>query len=117
VNVCEVTPEFHGFGWIGLATGGAMTEEVKAPFGLIGVGDHCQRSFRLAMLIASAQDADIDIEVVYVGIMLHDLGQTTRYNSPTVRFEVAGANAARAFVRHSSSAGLGTRPRSRSLSR
>jgi hypothetical protein len=57
--------------------------------------DHCRRSFRLAMLIAAASGA----EVVYAGVMLHDLGLTVRYHSTAVRFEVASANAARAFVR------------------
>jgi hypothetical protein len=61
--------------------------------------DHCRRSFQLAMLIAAAQQAEIDVEVVYAGVMLHDLGLTSRYHSPAVRFEVVSANAARAFVR------------------
>ncbi len=61
--------------------------------------NHCRRSFRLAMLIAAARNADIDVEVVYAGVMLHDLGLTARYHSPAVRFEVASANAAHAFVR------------------
>src|SRR6266540_3039569 len=45
---------------------------------------HCHRSFQLALLIA--------------GVMLHDLGLTPTYHAPDVRFEVASANAARAFV-------------------
>jgi hypothetical protein len=61
--------------------------------------DHCRRSFRLAMLVAAARGADIDVEVVYAGVMLHDLGLTPRYHSTAARFEVASADAARAFVR------------------
>jgi hypothetical protein len=62
------------------------------------LADHCRRSFRLAMLIATAQHGEIDVEVVYAGVMLHDLGLTARYHSPAVRFGVACANAARDFA-------------------
>lgn len=60
--------------------------------------DHCRRSFQLAMLFATAQDLQVDVEVLFAGVMLHDLGLTPDYHSPTVRFEVASANAARALV-------------------
>jgi hypothetical protein len=59
---------------------------------------HCGRSFQLALLIALAQDLQVDVEVLFTGVMLHDLGLTPRFHSSTVRFEVASANAARAFV-------------------
>jgi len=61
--------------------------------------DHCHRSFELAMLIAAAGGVDLDVEVLFAGVLLHDLGLTSRFHSPTVRFEVAGANAARDLVR------------------
>jgi hypothetical protein len=60
--------------------------------------EHCQRSFQLALLIAAAQDVDVDVEVLFAGVMLHDLGLTSLYHSSAVRFEVASANAARALV-------------------
>jgi HD domain len=60
--------------------------------------EHCRRSFQLAMLFAAARDLDVDVEVMFAGVMLHDLGLTPAYHSPTVRFEVASAGAARAFV-------------------
>jgi hypothetical protein len=59
---------------------------------------HCQRSFQLAALIAAAQGLEVDVEVLFAGVMLHDLGLTPAYHAPDVRFEVASANAARAFV-------------------
>jgi HD domain len=59
---------------------------------------HCQRSFQLALLIAAGQGRDVDVEVLFAGVMLHDLGLTPTYHAPDVRFEVASANAARAFV-------------------
>ncbi len=59
---------------------------------------HCQRSFQLALLIAAARGREIDVEVLFAGVMLHDLGLTPTYHASDVRFEVASANAARAFV-------------------
>ncbi|HEX6678851.1 MAG TPA: HD domain-containing protein, partial [Actinomycetes bacterium] len=59
---------------------------------------HCQRSFQLALLIAAARGLEVEVEVLFAGVMLHDLGLTPGYRSSTDRFEVASANAARAFV-------------------
>lgn len=59
---------------------------------------HCQRSFQLALLIAAAQGHHVDAEVLFAGVMLHDLGLTATWHAPDVRFEVASANAARALV-------------------
>jgi hypothetical protein len=60
---------------------------------------HCQRSLQLAMLIAPAQGLEVDAEVLFVGVMLHDLGLTPAFHAPDVRFEVASANAAWALAR------------------
>ena len=59
---------------------------------------HCQRSFQLALLIAAARGLQVDVEVLFAGVLLHDLGLTSTYHSATARFEVVSANAARAFV-------------------
>jgi hypothetical protein len=61
--------------------------------------DHCHRSVELAMLIVGAGSIDLDAEVLVVGILLHDLGLTSRFHSSEVRFEVASANAARDLAR------------------
>jgi hypothetical protein len=61
--------------------------------------DHCHRSLELALLIAAASGADLDVEVLHAGVLLHDLGLTPRFHSPTLRFEVASADAARDLVR------------------
>jgi HD domain len=62
--------------------------------------DHCRRSYELAVLLARAQDNPVDEEVLFAGVMLHDLGLTSRFHSSSVRFEVASANAARDFARN-----------------
>lgn len=62
------------------------------------LADHCQRSFEVAVLIAATEGISVDLEVLYAAVQLHDLGLTPQFHSPTARFEVASADAARAFV-------------------
>jgi hypothetical protein len=57
--------------------------------------DHCHRSVELASLIVTAGGIALDEEVLFVGVLLHDLGLTQRFHSSVVRFEVASANASR----------------------
>jgi len=61
--------------------------------------DHCHRSFEIAMLISTGEGIELDVEVLFAGVLLHDLGLTARFHSPNVRFEVASANTARDLVR------------------
>lgn len=61
--------------------------------------DHCRRSFARALLFAQAQNVHVDVEVLYAGVLLHDLGLTPRFHSTELRFEAASANAARDLVR------------------
>lgn len=58
---------------------------------------HCERSYRFAALLAAHDGADLDAEALYVGVLLHDLGLSTRY-AGSERFEVRGANAARELL-------------------
>jgi hypothetical protein len=60
--------------------------------------NHAVRSWLFAMKIAGAQAIDCDLEVVAVGTILHDIGLTEGVSGPH-RFEVNGADAARAFLR------------------
>ena len=62
------------------------------------VAAHCERSFQFAALLARADDVDLDIEVLYIGTVLHDLGLAARFRGPE-RFEMRGANAVRAILR------------------
>ena len=61
------------------------------------VAAHCERSFQFAGLVAAAEGVDIDLEVVYIGTLLHDVGLAQRFAGPA-RFEMRGANAARAML-------------------
>jgi hypothetical protein len=63
------------------------------------LANHCRRSYEVATLIAAAGNVGVDLEVLYAGILLHDLGLTPQFHSSSARFEVASANAARSFAR------------------
>jgi hypothetical protein len=60
---------------------------------------HCQRSFELAVLIGAVEEVRVDLEVLYVGALLHDVGLTRRFHSAETRCEVASADVARSFAR------------------
>jgi len=58
--------------------------------------DHSRRVFLWASL--QAQGLDYDAELFYVGAMFHDIGLLKGHRSEHERFEIDGANAARAFL-------------------
>jgi hypothetical protein len=60
--------------------------------------NHVMRSWLFAVLLAQRKQTVHDGEVLAVITILHDLGLTEAFNGP-LRFEVEGANAARAFAR------------------
>src|SRR6185369_192084 len=60
--------------------------------------NHAMRSWLFAVLFAQRKQAEHDAEVLAVTTILHDIGLTESFDGP-LRFEVEGANAARAFAR------------------
>src|SRR4051794_15442537 len=58
---------------------------------------HSERSFQFAALLARAESADVDLEVLYVGTVLHDIGLSPRFDG-SARFEMRGANAVRTML-------------------
>jgi len=58
---------------------------------------HSERSFQFAAQLARVENIDVDLEVLYIGTVLHDLGLSHRFEGPE-RFEMRGANAARALL-------------------
>ncbi|HJY75105.1 MAG TPA: hypothetical protein VKE95_00655 [Burkholderiales bacterium] len=60
--------------------------------------NHVMRSWLFAVTLAQLKHSAYDEEVLAVSIILHDLGLSEAFNGP-LRFEVEGANAARAFAR------------------
>jgi hypothetical protein len=59
--------------------------------------NHAMRSWLFAELMGRTRRLDYDREVVAVGTILHDIGLTASVSGPN-RFEVNGADAARAFI-------------------
>lgn len=60
--------------------------------------NHVMRSWLFAVILADLKQAPCDAEVLAVATVLHDLGLAKAFEGP-LRFEVEGANAARAFAR------------------
>jgi hypothetical protein len=61
--------------------------------------NHSLRVFLFASLNGKRNALSYDPELLYVSSIFHDLGLTRHYSSPDLRFEVDGANAARAFLK------------------
>jgi hypothetical protein len=59
--------------------------------------NHSMRSWLFAEAIGRTKGLDYDPEVVAIGTILHDIGLTAGVSGPN-RFEVNGADAARAFI-------------------
>ena len=68
---------------------------------------HCIRTFLFGDLLGQRDGLKCDRELLYLGAVMHDLGLSDRFEGEQ-RFEVDGADAARAFaLKH----GLSTRKR------
>jgi HD superfamily phosphodiesterase len=61
--------------------------------------NHSSRVYHFGALAGKRRRLKFDPELLYVGAMFHDMGLTHQHSSPTERFEVDGANAARDFLR------------------
>lgn len=60
--------------------------------------DHSRRVFFFGALQGQKRGRTVDLELLYLGAMFHDLGLTEEYRASQLRFEVDGANAARDFM-------------------
>jgi hypothetical protein len=61
--------------------------------------NHSTRVYYFGSLAGKRRGLKFDPELLYVGAMFHDMGLTPQYSSKADRFEVDGANSARAFLR------------------
>jgi hypothetical protein len=62
--------------------------------------NHSTRVYYFGSLAGKKLGLKFDPELLYIAAMFHDMGLTPQYSSKSDRFEVDGANAARAFLRH-----------------
>jgi hypothetical protein len=60
---------------------------------------HSNRVFLWGALTGKRKALNVDLELLYVGAMFHDMGLQAPFSSPDLRFEVDGANAAADFLR------------------
>src|SRR6266403_1272090 len=61
--------------------------------------NHSTRVYYFGSLAGKKRGLKFDPELLYLGAMFHDMGLTPQYSSRADRFEVDGANTARAFLR------------------
>jgi HD domain len=61
--------------------------------------NHSTRVYYFGALAGKRRGLKFDAELLYIGAIFHDMGLTPQYSSKTDRFEVDGANSARAFLR------------------
>jgi HD domain len=62
--------------------------------------NHSTRVYYFGSLAGKRLGLKFDPELLYIAAMFHDMGLTPQHSSKSDRFEVDGANAARAFLRH-----------------
>src|SRR3979490_2437942 len=61
--------------------------------------NHSTRVYYFGSLAGKRRGLKFDPELLYIGAMFHDMGLTPQHSSKSDRFEVYGANTARAFLR------------------
>jgi HD domain len=61
--------------------------------------NHSTRVYYFGSLAGERRGLKFDPELLYIAAIFHDMGLTPRYSSKSDRFEVDGANSARAFLR------------------
>ena len=61
--------------------------------------NHSSRVYYFGAVAGKQRSLKFDTELLYAGAMFHDIGLMPSHSSPSDRFEVDGANAARAFLK------------------
>jgi hypothetical protein len=60
--------------------------------------NHCVRSYLLAASLAAIEHVEVDVELLYVASLLHDLALEPAFDSHTLPFEEAGGHVAWVFT-------------------
>ncbi|SEO89774.1 HD domain-containing protein [Luteibacter sp. UNC138MFCol5.1] len=88
----------HGIAIPDSAMARQITELVRDTAGEL-LFNHSSRVYCWGALQGGKRGLSFDPELLYASAMFHDMGLVAPYSSATERFEVDGANAARAFLR------------------
>lgn len=76
----------------------AAAHEVLTRYSAPALVNHCVRSYLLAASLAGLEQLEIDVELLYVSSLLHDLGLEPAFDSHTLPFEDAGGHVAWVFA-------------------
>jgi hypothetical protein len=80
-------------------TAAAVTaREVLERYSAPALVNHCVRSYLLAASLAAIDGLDIDVELLYVASLLHDIALEPAFDSHTLPFEDAGGHVAWVFA-------------------
>jgi hypothetical protein len=80
-------------------TAAAMSaHEVLTQYSAPALVNHCVRSYLLAASLASIERLEVDVELLYVASLLHDIGLEPAFDSHTMPFEDAGGHVAWVFA-------------------
>jgi hypothetical protein len=71
-----------------------LVRETESPL----LFNHSTRVYYFGSLAGKRRGLKFDSELLYIGAIFHDMGLTPQHSSKSDRFEVDGANAARAFL-------------------
>jgi hypothetical protein len=72
--------------------------EVLERYSAPALVNHCVRSYLLAISLARIDNLDVDVELLYVASLLHDLALEPAFDSHTLPFEEAGGHLAWVFA-------------------
>ena len=76
----------------------AAAHEVLTHYSAPALVNHCVRSYLLAASLAVSEQLEVDVELLYVASLLHDIGLEPAFDSHTLPFEDAGGHVAWVFA-------------------
>jgi hypothetical protein len=76
----------------------SAAEEVLRHYSPPALVNHCLRAYLFAVAIAVQDGTDVDLELLYVSSLLHDLGLEAEFDNATLPFENAGGHVAWVFT-------------------
>jgi hypothetical protein len=76
----------------------AAAREVLTRYSAPALVNHCARSYLLAASLAVVEQREVDVELLYVASLLHDIALEPAFDSHTVPFEDAGGHIAWVFA-------------------
>jgi len=76
----------------------AAAREVLVQYSAPALVNHCVRSYLLAASLAAIDQLEVDVELLYVASLLHDIALEPAFDSHTLPFEDAGGHVAWVFA-------------------